>query len=66
MMHGHTILKLSVSWFRQLVANISPHRLRFELRLVHVGFVVDKAGGTQTGSVPTLRLSPVRLTLPSL
>ena len=29
-------------WLRQLVADLSPQRLRFNPRLVHLGFGVDK------------------------
>jgi hypothetical protein len=32
----------AVPWLRRLVAGLSPRRPGFDLRSVHVGFVVDK------------------------
>ena len=31
-----------MSWFRWLVAGLSPRRIRFDPRPVHVGFMVNK------------------------
>jgi aspartate carbamoyltransferase catalytic subunit len=37
-----SVFNTATSWFRQLVADLSPWMPQFKPRPVHVGFVVDK------------------------
>jgi hypothetical protein len=54
-----------MQWLKQLVAGLSPWRLRFLPCLFHVGFVVDK-GDIGRGFLQVIRSSPANIIPPWL